>query len=95
MAKKASASRLAKPKRPRDVNQLAHALIEQSTREREEHTVQSADVTDADIKRVMSELGRRGGRIGGKKRLETLTQERRSQIAFKAAQARWKKARKP
>jgi hypothetical protein len=43
----------------------------------------------------MAEMGRRGGRIGGKRRLETLTDRRRSQIARKAAKARWakKKAR--
>ena len=40
----------------------------------------------------MAELGRRGGKKGGKRRLETLTKERRSEIALKAARARWKKA---
>jgi len=51
--------------------------------------------TQADISRVMAELGRRGGKVGGKRRLETLTQERRSEIAFRAAKARWKTAKKP
>jgi hypothetical protein len=49
----------------------------------------------SEISRVMSALGRRGGKIGGKARMKTMTQEERSQIAFKAAQARWKKAKKP
>ncbi len=43
------------------------------------------------ISQVMAEMGRRGGLIGGKRRLETLTDKRRSQIAKKAAQARWAK----
>lgn len=46
------------------------------------------------ISQVMAEMGRKGGRIGGKRRLETLTDRRRSQIAKQAAQARWSKKRK-
>ena len=48
------------------------------------------------ISQVMAEMGRKGGRIGGKRRLETLSDRRRSQIAKQAAQARWaKKKKKP
>jgi hypothetical protein len=36
-----------------------------------------------------SALGRKGGLKGGKARAEKLTPERRSEIAKKAAQARW------
>jgi hypothetical protein len=36
-------------------------------------------------------LGRRGGKKGGPARAEALTQERRSEIAAKAAKARWGK----
>jgi len=50
------------------------------------------------ISRVMQEMGRKGGKKGGKKgakmRAEALTPERRSQIARKAARARWVKAKK-
>ncbi len=50
------------------------------------------------ISTVMREMGRKGGKKGGKKgakaRMETLTPERRTQIAQKAAKARWAKARK-
>jgi hypothetical protein len=41
------------------------------------------------ISQVMAEMGRRGGLIGGKRRLETLSDRRRSQIARQAAKARW------
>lgn len=34
-------------------------------------------------------LGRRGGKIGGKARAESLTAEERKAIAVKAARARW------
>ena len=46
------------------------------------------------ISQVMAEMGRRGGLIGGKRRLETLSDRRRSQIAKQAAQARWAKKKK-
>jgi hypothetical protein len=42
----------------------------------------------------MAEFGRKGGRIGGKRRLETMTSQERSKIAKKAARVRWKKPRK-
>jgi hypothetical protein len=49
------------------------------------------------LSEVMSELGKRGGKIGGKRRLKTLTAERRREIASKAglasAKARKKKAK--
>ena len=35
-----------------------------------------------------------GGPLGGEKRAESLTPERRSEIARKAAAARWSKAKK-
>jgi hypothetical protein len=38
-------------------------------------------------------LGRLGGRKGGKARAEKLTPEQRSEIARKAAKARWAKKR--
>jgi hypothetical protein len=43
----------------------------------------------------MAEMGRKGGRIGGKRRLETMTDRQRSAIARKAAKARWSKKRTP
>jgi hypothetical protein len=45
----------------------------------------------------MAKLGAKGGRIGGKRRLETMTYEQRSAIALKAVRARWRKekAKKP
>ncbi len=40
------------------------------------------------------ELGRLGGKKGGKARAEKLTKEQRSEIARKAAKARWDKKRR-
>jgi len=39
----------------------------------------------------MAEIGRKGGKIGGKRRLKTMTKEARRKVAAKAARARWKK----
>jgi hypothetical protein len=48
------------------------------------------------VQQVMRQMGARGGRIGGKRRLETMTDEQRSRSAKKAAKARWaKKAKTP
>jgi hypothetical protein len=46
------------------------------------------------LSRVMAEMGRKGGRIGGKRRLATLTDERRREIASEAAKARWSKSKR-
>ena len=40
------------------------------------------------------ELGRLGGKKGGKARAEKLSAERRKEIARKAAKARWEKKRR-
>lgn len=50
---------------------------------------QVVKVNSSDISRVMAIMGRRGGRIGGKRRLITMTPEQRRKVAQKAAQARW------
>jgi hypothetical protein len=39
----------------------------------------------------MAAMGRRGGKIGGKRRMETMTPEKRKEIATKAATTRWAK----
>jgi len=52
--------------------------------------VQAAPVPDKDPSAVA--LGRKGGLKGGKARAAKLTPERRSEIARKAAAARWKHA---
>jgi hypothetical protein len=46
------------------------------------------------VQQVMREMGAKGGRIGGKRRLETMTDEQRKKSARKAAKARWAKAKK-
>ena len=75
-----------RPSRPRDPNQLAKLITEIATGEQ-----MSRLVTDdgRDLAAVM--MGRRGGLKGGRARAESLSAERRSEIAQRAAAARWGK----
>jgi hypothetical protein len=77
-------------KRPKDVNQLAHFLGELST----QGLTETVPQLSPSLSEYMSAIGRKGGRIGGKRRLKTMTAKERSKIAKKAAQARWKKIKK-
>jgi len=43
----------------------------------------------SDISRVMAAMGRKGGKIGGKRRMVTMTAEQRREVAQKAAKTRW------
>jgi hypothetical protein len=51
----------------------------------------SVEPSKSVISQVMAEMGRKGGKIGGKRRLVTLSTFRRTQIARQAARARWSK----
>jgi hypothetical protein len=57
--------------------------------------VSQSEVNPATISLVMAQMGRKGGRIGGKRRLETMTPGERSRVASIAARARWAKKKGP
>ncbi len=85
-----------KGKRPRDPNQLAKWIVDQSTGEgaaSEPETPKTSPVPPSELSKYMAAIGRKGGQIGGKRRLKTMTKEQRSKVAAKAARARWKKPR--
>ena len=63
-----------------DLNRLAARIVEQAT-----------DETPATAESAQVRVGRKGGQKGGKARASKLSAERRSEIARKAAQARWSK----
>lgn len=89
--------RFSKNQRPKDVNQLAHHLVGLSTDQvaiPQPSQNESGIISTSDISRVMAEMGRKGGQIGGKRRLETMTKAERRSVAAKAAKARWKKTKK-
>jgi hypothetical protein len=69
-------------KRPRDPNQLAKAIIDIATGERDDAPPDGKD--PAAVQR-----GRLGGLKGGKARAEKLTPAERKASALKANRARW------
>ena len=71
-------------KRPRDANLLAAAIVAESTDEEPEEEGQPDEKNPAAV-----ELGRLGGKKGGKSRAAKLSPERRREIAQKAARSRW------
>lgn len=78
-------------KRPVDVNEAAFQMVQRSTSESDALKPKSPKIKQSEISRVMSAMGRKGGRIGGKRRLETMTPEERRAVALKAARTRWTK----
>ena len=74
------------PKRsskPKDINQLAASIIVDAVGE------PAPILPDGEKNPAAVALGRMGGLKGGKARAESLTPKKRSEIAKKAAAARW------
>jgi hypothetical protein len=78
-------------KRPRDPNQLAAWTVSVSTHQipapEPEVPKPTASVPPSAISEYMAAIGRKGGHIGGKRRLKTMTKAERSRVAAKAAKA--------
>ena len=87
---------IGKGKRPRDPNQLAKWTVEVSTGQvpEPEEVPPPEVIPPVNLSQYMAAIGRKGGQIGGKRRLKTMTKEQRSKAAAKAAKARWKKPKK-
>ena len=79
MPKRSSKGRL-------DLNQLAKSIVDQATDE-EPKQLEETEKNPAAVA-----LGRLGGLKGGAARAKKLTAEERSEIARKAAKARWNKS---
>jgi hypothetical protein len=75
-----------RPKRPRDPAQLAKLMIDIASGE--VHDDKFAPDTPA------TEFARQGGLKGGRARAVKLAPKRRTEIAKKAAQTRWNRAKK-
>lgn len=74
--------------KPRDLNSMATAIVAQATDPDDEGDDPYEGKNPAAV-----ELGRLGGKKGGKARAAKLTAEQRSTIAKRAAQARWRAPR--
>ena len=92
--------RIRKRREP-DVNQLVHHSIQRMADAGDtpkpilvaDDTPVFSPPTQADISRIMAEMGRRGGAIGGKRRAANMTEAQRSNASAAAANARWAKIR--
>jgi hypothetical protein len=75
-----------KPKRPRDPNQLAAAIVAEAVGDAEK-------VAEPPKNEAAVALSLLGASKGGKARRDKLSPERRKEISAKAIAARWKKKR--
>jgi hypothetical protein len=97
--KKPTAKKRPTTKRPSsDPTVRAHQMIAEMEARQTSGPVQPPAVTtphvdpfEAQFRARMAELGRKGGQIGGKRRMETMTEKERRSVALKAAKARWGK----
>ncbi len=74
-------------KRKTDLNRLAKSIVDQATTDEE----LQQEAIDQGKNPAAVLLGRLGGLKGGKARAASLSAERRSEIAQKAAKSRWSK----
>lgn len=77
-------------KQEHDFSVRAFRIVQEATGQTEPETQQGATEKGKEFDPVA--LGRKGGLKGGKVRAQKLTPEQRSEIAKKAAQARWHKS---
>ena len=75
------------PKRTRNTKQLDTVHNARSVFLEAVESTETIELTV--VQKVMRDMGAKGGRIGGKRRLETMTDEQRRRSARKAAKARW------
>ena len=76
-------------KRQKDPQELARSVLDSVVPDAEEKP-EDTSPKEAEKNPAAVALGRLGGLKGGKARAEKLTAKQRSEIAKKAAQARWK-----
>lgn len=79
------------PKRSskKDFSQIAFSIVEKATNDSPPSKLVDV-LNDAETrKRIMQEIGRMGGKKGGAARANSMTPERRSEIAKVAAAKRW------
>ncbi len=81
--------RSSKKKRPTDENQLAKSIVDEAVADGGMEFAARRVKNPAAVA-----LGRLGGKKGGPARAKKLSKKRRSEIAKKAARARWNKQRK-
>jgi hypothetical protein len=80
-------SRAEKARGIKDFNQLAKFIVDETTKE--------TPLDQDTISKAMSQMGTKGGKVSGARRMVNLSPQKRSEIALRAARARWSKRKKP
>lgn len=75
---------------PKDPNKLAYQIVQLSTEEPEEKSVEQPKEKNL-ISEYLSKIGKKGGLKGGPARAKKLSVKQRKEIARKAALTRWAK----
>lgn len=75
-------------RKPRDLNEMAATIVERATSD------EPAPDPYEGKNPAAVELGRLGGKKGGKARAASLSREQRAEIARRAATARWDRAKR-
>src|SRR5262245_45601792 len=86
--------RSSKKSKPRDISQLARAIVEEATGEalaKQDLPKEPTKVLTRPKNPAAVALGKLGGRKGGPSRAKKLSPEQRKAIAQKAARARWER----
>jgi len=79
--------RLSKPKKPADPNVAAFQMVNKFANT----SAENDKPTRSEISRIMAAMGSKGGKKSAKARMKKISPEVRSEIALKAAKARWAK----
>jgi len=80
-------------KKEHDFAVTAFRVVQEAVAEGQETGEKQAEPTPEERHAAAVILGRVGGKLGGKRRKDALTPERRKEIARIAAHARWKKSK--
>jgi hypothetical protein len=88
-------------KKATDANQTAYRVVQAATTDAVNEGIKQGvneavtQAIDRDtLSHVMAQMGRKGGKIGGKRSLETMSAADRKKRARKAAHIRWTKPKK-
>ena len=90
---KRSSKRAKRPDAGLDTVQNARRVVDEAL-DRATEAESPLPFSRSTVSQVMAAMGRKGGKIGGKRRMENLTSAERSALGRLAVQTRWAKKKK-
>jgi hypothetical protein len=76
-------------KEPEDEFQAGIMAVNKLTGDKPAEKPELPELTKTVVSQLMAQMGRKGGKIGGKRRAANMTEQQRSEAASTAARARW------